>query len=100
MGFITNITNATPTTGTFYDGQPSGMDNDGGSIMGPIWGGEVFATTPYVNAVAFGPADAPITVLSVISRVFPDGVTVVNPVTFKISPLVAAPFGAVIICTI
>lgn len=64
MGFITDITNATPTTGTFYNGQPSGMDNDGGSIMGPIWGGEVFTETPYVNAVAFGPADTPITVVS------------------------------------
>lgn len=64
MGFITDITNATPTTGTFYGGQPSGMDNDGGSIMGPIWGGEVFATTPYVNAVAFRAADDIITVVS------------------------------------
>ena len=64
MGFITDITAATPTTGTFFDGQPSGMDNDGGAIMGPIWGGEVFTTTPYVNAVAFAPADDIITVVS------------------------------------
>tara|TARA_R110000744_G_scaffold200354_1_gene319489 strand:- start:4926 stop:5534 length:609 start_codon:yes stop_codon:yes gene_type:complete len=69
MGFITDITAATPTTGTFFDGQPSGMDNDGGAIMGPIWGGESFSTPPYVSAVAFAPADDIITVVSGVNNV-------------------------------
>tara|TARA_R110000824_G_scaffold78030_1_gene197090 strand:+ start:4875 stop:5483 length:609 start_codon:yes stop_codon:yes gene_type:complete len=64
MGFITDVTQATPTTGVFVNGIPSGVDNDGGVIMGPIWGGESFSTPPYVSAVAFGPADDPITAVS------------------------------------
>jgi len=64
MGFITDVTQTIPTTGVFVDGVPSGMDNDGGAIMGPIWGGQIFVTPAYVSAIAFGPADDPITVVS------------------------------------
>ena len=59
MAFITNIT-ATPSTGVYLNGLPSGVDNSQGNIRG---GGNIADTTEW-TASTFGEGNPVITIVS------------------------------------
>lgn len=74
MAFITNIT-STPVTGTYVNGQPSGIDNRQGNIRG---GGTIVDTNDW-SASTFGEGNPVITIVSGVGGV--DGTNDALPTT-------------------
>ena len=71
MAFITNIT-ATPVTGAYVNGLPSGVDNRQGNVRG---GGTIVDTTDW-TASTFGEGNPVITIVSGVGGgSYPDGST-------------------------
>ena len=65
MAFITNLTAAVPTTGSYLNGLPNGVDNRQGNIRG---GGTIVDTSDW-TASTFGEGNPVITIISGVGGV-------------------------------
>ena len=65
MAFITDLTAAVPTTGTYVNGKPSGVKND----FGDVRGGGTISSTALMSASTFGEGNPVTTIVSGVGGV-------------------------------